>query len=335
MRRQTCLFKEPPSILGSSAVGGKLENEGPLGRCFDKTNDDPYMSAESFEKGESKLQKQAMLHLFEKTGLTEQDIDIVFGGDLLNQCTGTTYGVRDFGIPFLGVYGACSTMAEALIMAAAFTHAGYAECAAAVTSSHFCSAERQYRFPLNYGGQRTPTAQWTATAGGALCVSAKGAAPYVRGFTVGVIEDLGVTDAANMGAAMAPAAWSTVSAFFRDTGMSQDSFDLVLTGDLASVGSELFRELAQREGVDISAKHNDCGMMLYDPDRQDVHAGGSGCGCCAAVLCGHILPLIRAGRLRNVLFAATGALMSPTMSQQGETIPAISHAVWISSDNNS
>ena len=332
MRRQTYIFPKPPSILGSSAVGGKLENEGPLGRCFDKTSDDPYMTVETFEKGESKLQKQALLHLFEKTGLTEQDIDVIFGGDLLNQCTGTTYGVRGFGIPFLGIYGACSTMAEGLIMASAFTHAGYAECAAAVTSSHFCAAEKQYRFPLNYGGQRTPTSQWTATAGGALCVSAKGTAPYVRGFTVGKIEDLGVTDAANMGAAMAPAAWSTVSAFFRDTGMSPDSFDMVLTGDLASVGSRLFCELAEREGVDISERHNDCGKMLYDPDKQDVHAGGSGCGCCAAVLCGHILPQLKTGRLKNVLFAATGALMSPTVSQQGESIPSISHAVWISSE---
>ncbi|MCR5123474.1 MAG: stage V sporulation protein AD [Ruminococcus sp.] len=332
MRRQTYIFDSPPSVLGSAAVGGKLEGAGPLGGCFDKISDDPYMSADSFEKGESKLQKQALLHLFEKTGLTEQDIDLVFGGDLLNQCTGTTYGIRDFGIPFLGLYGACSTMAEGLIMAAAFTHAGYAECAAAVTSSHFCSAEKQYRFPLNYGGQRTPTSQWTATAGGAAAVSAKGAAPFIRGFAVGMIEDLGVTDAANMGAAMAPAAWSTVSAFFRDTGMSPASFDIVLTGDLGKVGSRLFCELAAREGVDVSENHRDCGTMLYDFETQDVHAGGSGCGCCAAVVCGHILPLLKTGRLKNVLFAATGALMSPTMSQQGETIPSISHAVWLSAD---
>lgn len=335
MRRQTYIFDRPPSVLGSSAVGGKMEGEGPLGECFDKLSDDPYMSSQTFEKGESKLQKQAMLHLLEKTGLTEQDIDIVFGGDLLNQCTGTTYGIKGFGIPFLGLYGACSTMAEGLIMAAAFTHAGYAECAAAVTSSHFCSAERQYRFPLNYGGQRTPTSQWTATAGGAAAVSAKGSAPFIRGFTVGKVEDLGVTDAANMGAAMAPAAWSTVSAFFRDTGMSPASFDFVLTGDLAKVGSRLFCELAAREGVDIKSHHRDCGAMLYDFEKQDVHAGGSGCGCCAAVVCGHILPMLRAGRLRNVLFAATGALMSPTTSQQGESIPAISHAVWLSSGNGS
>ena len=332
MHRQTYIFDKPPSVLGSSAVGGKLEGEGPLGRCFDKLSDDPYMSAESFEKGESKLQKQAMLHLLEKTGLTEQDIDIVFGGDLLNQCTGTTYGLRGFGIPYLGLYGACSTMAEALIMAAVFTHAGYAECAAAVTSSHFCSAEKQYRFPLNYGGQRTPTSQWTATAGGAAAVSAKGGAPFIRGFTVGIIEDLGVTDASNMGAAMAPAAWSTVSAFLRETGMAPSAFDFILTGDLGKVGSRLFCELASREGFDMTERHRDCGTMLYDFEKQDVHAGGSGCGCCASVVCGLILPQLRTGRLKNVLFAATGALMSPTLSQQGETIPSISHAVWLSSE---
>ena len=332
MRRQTYIFDKPPSVTGSSAVGGKLEGEGPLGRCFDKLNDDPYMSAESFEKGESKLQKQAMLHLMEKTGLTEQDFDIIFGGDLLNQCTGTTYGIRSFGIPYLGIYGACSTMAEGLIMAAVFTHAGCADIAAAVTSSHFCSAERQYRFPLNYGGQRTPTSQWTATAGGAAAVSAKGGAPFIRGFTAGIIEDLGVTDAANMGAAMAPAAWSTVSAFFRDTDSSPADFDFILTGDLGKVGSRLFCELAAREGISMTERHRDCGTMLYDFEKQDVHAGGSGCGCCAAVVCGLILPQLRTGRLKNVLFAATGALMSPTMSQQGESIPSISHAVWLSSE---
>ena len=199
-----------------------------------------------------------------------------------------------------------------------------------MTSSHFCSAERQYRYPLNYGGQRPPTAQWTATAGGALCVSAEGRSPYVRGFTVGKIEDLGVTDASNMGAAMAPAAWSTISAFFKDTGKSPADFDMVLTGDLGKVGSRLLCELAERDGHTLRDVHKDCGTMLYSFDEQDVHAGGSGCGCCASVLCGYILPRIRTGEFQNVLFAATGALMSPTLNQQGESIPSISHAVWLS-----
>jgi stage V sporulation protein AD len=328
--KQTHVFPTPVGITAFAAVGGKKEGEGPLGDCFDKINDDPYMSTDTFEKGESKLQKEAMLHMLKKGGMAESDIDILFGGDLLNQCTGTTYGIRDLNIPFLGIYGACSTMAEGIIMASVYTSAGVADKAAAVTSSHFCSAERQYRYPLNYGGQRPPTAQWTATAGGALCVSSKGKSPYVRAFTVGKIEDLGVTDANNMGAAMAPAAWSTVSAFLSDTGKKAEDFDMILTGDLGKVGSRLFCELAEQEGVNLRNVHRDCGMMLYSFDGQDVHAGGSGCGCCASVLCGYILPRIRSGEYKNVLFAATGALMSPTLNQQGETIPSISHAVWLS-----
>ncbi len=328
--KQTHIFKNPPGIISSAAIGGRMESEGPMGEYFDKINEDPYMSTDTFEQGESKLQKEAVLHMLKKQNLKESDIDLLFGGDLLNQCTSTTYGIRDFEIPFFGLYGACSTMAETLIMASVFTSGGYAGKAAAVTSSHFCSAERQYRFPLNYGGQRPPTSQWTATASGALCVSAKGKSPYVRGFTVGKIEDLGVTDANNMGAAMAPAAWSTISAFFNDTGKTPNDFDMILTGDLGKVGSRLLCELAEKENVNIREVHKDCALMLYSFDEQDVHAGGSGCGCCASVLCGYILPRIRSGEFENVLFAATGALMSPIINQQGETIPSISHAVWLS-----
>ncbi len=328
--KQTIIFGSVPSIISSAAVGGKMEGEGPLGQYFDKINDDPYLSTETFEQGESKLQKEAMLHMLQKASLKPDDIDIIFGGDLLNQCTGTTYGIRDLNIPFLGLYGACSTMAEGLICASAFVSSGYAQKAAAVTSSHFCSAERQYRYPLNYGGQRPPTAQWTATAGGALCVSAEGEAPFVRGCAIGKIEDLGITDANNMGAAMAPAAWSTISAFLRETNKLPSDFDMILTGDLGKVGSRLLCELAEKENTDLRSVHSDCGLMLYSFEDQDVHAGGSGCGCCASVLCGYILPKIQRSELHNVLFAATGALMSPTLNQQGETIPSISHAVWIS-----
>lgn len=332
--KQTYIFNTPQSITAYAAVGGKTEGEGPLAKYFDKISDDPYMSADTFEKGESKLQKQALLHMFNKSGLKPDDIDVIFGGDLLNQCTGTTYAIRGFGIPYLGIYGACSTMAEGLIMSSVYTYSGCVSRAAAVTSSHFCSAERQYRFPLNYGGTRTPNAQWTATAGGALCVSAEGIAPYVRGYAAGKIEDLGVTDLSNMGAAMAPAAWSTVQAFFKESGMIPESFDMILTGDLGIVGSRLFCELAERDGMGepVRRLHEDCGKLLYDTDKQDVHAGGSGCGCCASVLCGYILPRIKSGELKNVLFTATGALMSPTMNQQGESIPSIAHSVWISHD---
>ena len=307
-----------------------MEGEGPMGQYFDRIYEDPYLGTDSFEKGESEMQKQAMQTMLDKAGLMPAEINMVFGGDLLNQCAGTTYGVRDLGIPLLGLYSACSTMSEALIMAAAFTAAGYADRAAAVTSSHFWSAERQYRFPLNYGGQRTPTSQWTTTASGAACVSAKSKAPYVRGFTPGVIADPGITDANNMGAAMAPAAWDTIHTFLTDTGLTAVRFDMILTGDLGQVGSRLFCELAERDGYNIGEVHKDCGVMLFDPETQDVHAGGSGCGCSAAVVCGYILPRLRTGELKNVLYSATGALISPTTNQQGESIPSISHCVWLS-----
>ena len=330
MSRATKFLKNTPSVISSAAIGGKMESEGPLGDYFDKINEDPYMSADTFEKGESQLQKQAVIHAVQKARITNEDIDVMFGGDLLNQCVGTTYGTRDFEIPFLGIYGACSTMAEGLLLASIFVDGGYAEKALAVTSSHFCTAERQYRFPLNYGGQRTPTSQYTATAGGALVVSTKENPPYVRACTIGKIVDMGVTDANNMGAAMAPAAFETINQFFKDTGMKPSDFDAVVTGDLGKVGSRILCELFERENINIRDNHKDCGLMLYSFENQDVHAGASGCGCAGSVLCGYFLPKIRSGVIKNILFTATGALLSPTVNQQGESIPSIAHSVWIS-----
>ena len=333
--KATKILKNPPSVIASAAVGGKKEHEGPLGAYFDKINDDPYMTTKTFEKGESQLQKQAIIHVLQKASLEPSDIDVLFGGDLLNQCVGTTYGIREFEIPFLGIYGACSTMAEGLILSSLFVDRKISDKALAVTSSHFCTAERQYRFPLNYGGQRTPTSQWTATASGALVVSSQENPPYVRACTVGKIVDMGVNDANNMGAAMAPAAFSTISTFFSDTGLSPADFDYIVTGDLGKVGSRILCELFERENINIRDNHQDCGMMLYSFDEQDVHAGASGCGCAGSVLCGYFLPQLRAGAIRNILFAATGALMSPTVNQQGETIPSISHLVWLSHEPDS
>ena len=330
MSRATKFLKNTPSVISSAAIGGKMESEGPLGDYFDKINEDPYMSADTFEKGESQLQKQAVIHAVQKARLTNEDIDVMFGGDLLNQCVGTTYGTRDFEIPFLGIYGACSTMAEGLLLASIFVDGGYAEKALAVTSSHFCTAERQYRFPLNYGGQRTPTSQYTATAGVALVVSTKENPPYVRACTIGKIVDMGVTDANNMGAAMAHAAFETINQFFKDTGMKPSDFDAVVTGDLGKVGSRILCELFERENINIRDNHKDCGLMLYSFENQDVHAGASGCGCAGSVLCGYFLPKIRSGVIKNILFTATGALLSPTVNQQGESIPSIAHSVWIS-----
>lgn len=272
--KATKLMKTSPSVISFAAIGGKKENEGPLGDYFDKINDDPYLSTDSFEKGESQLQKQAVLHALDKAALSPEDIDVLFGGDLLNQCVGTTYGVRAFEMPFLGIYGACSTMAEGLLLASLFVDNDLAKKAMAVTSSHFCTAERQYRFPLNYGGQRTPTSQWTATASGSLVVAPSDKPPYIRGCTIGKIVDLGVSDANNMGAAMAPAAFSTISTFFTDTGMTPSDFDYIVTGDLGKVGSRILCELFERENINIRDNHKDCGMMLYDFDEQDIHAGG-------------------------------------------------------------
>ena len=332
MHKATTIFRKPPSVVTWAAVGGKKENEGPCGDRFDKINDDPYFTRATYEEGESQLQKQAVRIALEKAGMKESDVDVLIGGDLLNQCVGTTYGVRDYGLPFLGIYSACSTMSEGLLLASMLAAGGFADTAMAVTSSHFCTAERQYRMPLSYGGQRPPTAQHTATAGGALAVSPEGEAPYVRGVTIGRIVDMGVTDANNMGAAMAPAAYSTIREFFADTGMSASMFDHIVTGDLGKVGSRVLCQLGEREGIDIRSRHLDCGLMIYDSEKQDVHAGGSGCGCAAGMLCGYFLPELKSGRLKNILFAATGALLSPTVNQQGESIPSVSHLVWLSSE---
>ncbi len=327
--RSTFRLENPPSALAYAAVGGKKEGEGPLARDFDILCDDASFGEQTWEKAESRLQKEAVKKALEKARLSGGDIDLIFAGDLLNQCVGSTYGLRELEIPFLGLYGACSTMAESLAVASLFVDNGLAERAAAVTSSHFCSAERQFRFPLEYGGQRPPTAQWTATAAGAVIVGPARRPPFVREVTIGKITDLGITDANNMGAAMAPAAASTIETFFRDTGTVPREYDRILTGDLGRVGTALLLDLLKRQGIDLSQNHDDCGLMLYD-EEQDVHAGGSGCGCSASVLCGHVLPRIASGVYKDVLFVATGALMSPTSVQQGESIPGIAHLVHLS-----
>ena len=264
--------------------------------------------------------------------LTDTSADIIFAGDLLNQCISSTFGLKELNIPFMGQYGACSTMAQTLALGAIFTDSNAANRAIAVTSSHFCSAERQFRLPLEYGGQRTPSAQWTVTGAGAALISKIRSSARIAHVTIGRIKDLDIKDANNMGAAMAPAAAETIMSFLSDTNTKISDIDLILTGDLGKVGSQLLRELMQREGVDISSIHNDCGMLIFDTVKQDVHSGGSGCGCSASVFCSYIMKNIKAGKLHNILFTATGALMSPTSSQQGESIPGIAHLIHICSD---
>ena len=323
-------FAAPPVILASASVVGKKEGEGPLHDCFDSVSQDTYFGTKSWEQAESDMLRQCFDLVCQKAGLPPEQLDYVLSGDLLNQCVGSAYAMRDIGVPYLGLYGACSTMAESLSLAAMLIDGGYAEHAAALTSSHFCSAERQYRFPLEYGGVRTPTAQWTVTGSGALILGAAGSGPRVTMVTTGKIADAGITDANNMGAAMAPAAYETLKAHFADTGRTPDYYDLIVTGDLGKLGRELLLELFRQDGVDLSTNHNDCGLMIFDLENQDVHCGGSGCGCSASVLTGYLLNGMREGRWKNILFCPTGALHSPTSAFQGESVPGICHAIAIS-----
>lgn len=316
-------------VIGSAAVGAKTEGEGPLNADFDYLYPDDGIGQETWEQAESELHKKAITLAVEKSGKPMDDIDMIFAGDLLDQCTGSTFGIKEMNIPFIGVYGACSTMALSLAVSSVFVDSGAAGVAIASTSSHFCSAEKQFRFPLEYGGQRTPTSQRTATAAGAVVLQRnQQSGILINKVLFGRVQDLGITDANNMGAAMAPAAARTIKDFLTDTNTKPSDYDLILTGDLGFVGSQLLNELLiTRESVDISAVHNDCGLLLYDREMQDVHAGGSGCGCAASVLCSHIFKRMQNGELKRVLFAATGALMSPTSALQNQTIPGISHAV--------
>lgn len=322
----------PPSIRGFSSTVGSKEGEGPMRECFDVIEQDSYFGQDTWEKAESEMQKQTVTRAIDNAGLKPQDIDFMFAGDLINQCIGTTFGIRDLNIPFFGIYGACSTMAEGLLLASLLVDGKAGNNIVASTSSHFSTAERQFRFPLSYGGQRTPTAQWTCTASGAVVVSAQNQSPYIQGVTVGKIVDMGITDANNMGAAMAPAASDTIKTYLQDTGRKPSDFDYIVTGDLGIVGSELLLKLLKMDGIDISANHKDCGAMMFDPENQDTHSGGSGCGCSASILCGYFLKELQKGAVKNILFAATGALMSPTACQQGESIPSISHLIHISAN---
>ena len=321
-----------PSVIAYAAVVGKAENEGPYGGEFDEVVEDNKAGSDTWEQAESLFQQRAVGHVLRKSGPEPDRIDLMIAGDLLNQCVGSSYGLKDYFIPYLGIYGACSTFAEGLLLSAALVNAGYIDTAIASTSSHFSTAERQFRFPLNYGGVRTPTAQWTATAAGAALVGFSGKPPFIRAATVGKIEDMGITDLNNMGAAMAGAAYDTLTRHMKHRGTHPQDYDVIITGDLGQVGSDLLYDLFQRDGVSLREHHKDCGLMIYDRAAQDVHAGGSGCGCSASMMCGHFFKRIQAGELKRVLYCATGALMSPTVVQQGGSIPGIAHCVEISSE---
>lgn len=327
--RQSFALKNSPVIRQWASAVGKKEAEGPLVKYFDVVQTQTYFGAKTWEQAENNLQKIALETLKTKANITDSDIDVIFSGDLLNQCVASAFPVNNTGIPHLGVYGACSTMAETLLMSALAVQSGYAKNAVAITSSHFATAERQYRFPLGYGGQRTPTSQWTVTGSGAALISSEGTGPKITACTIGTVTDLGITDANNMGAAMAPAALATIRAHFNDLGTTADDYDLIVTGDLGAHGKELLLSLARREGIPLGGKLVDCGTMIFDLDSQDVHAGGSGCGCSAVTLCGYILNKLKNNKLQRILFCGTGALLSPTSTQQGLAIPGVCHAVAI------
>lgn len=324
----TVTFSGRPGIQGYAAVVGKKEGEGPLAAYFDTVFEDTTMGEKSWEKAESAFQREALSRALNKAGLSPSQLNILFAGDLLNQNIASTFGMRQAGIPLAGQFGACSTMAQTLAMAAICVDSGAADLCAAVTSSHFCAAERQFRFPLEYGGQRTPSSQWTATASGAAIVG-MGGQVHIADACIGRVVDYGITDINNMGAAMAPAAADTLLRYWEDTATSPNDYDLILTGDLSEMGSQMLHELLQKQGVTLGNNYNDCGLMIYDRQAQDVHAGGSGCGCSAAVVCSFIFQRMEQQKLKNVLFVGTGALMSPTSSQQGESIPGIAHLVHL------
>ena len=325
--RRTLALERPPAVLGWAAVGGKKEGEGPLKRGFDRISEDSYFGEASWEKAESRMLRDCFALACGKAGLAPQALDFVLAGDLLDQCVSTALAMRDSGVSHWGLYGACSTMAEGLALGALLLDGGAARRVCALTGSHFCTAERQYRFPLEYGGQRTPTSQWTVTGAGAVLLGTGGSDLRLTHATVGRIVDAGVADATHMGGAMAPAAFDTLRAHFAETGRSPADYDAIFTGDLGALGHDILEDLFRREGVALGARYADCGVLIYDAAAQEVGAGGSGCGCCAAVLCAQILPAMAKGIWRRVLFAATGALLSPTSSQQGESIPGICHAL--------
>lgn len=327
--KYTLEFENGIGITGYGAVAGKKEGEGPLGKKFDKIIYDSYAGQKTYEQAENFFQQEAFERALNRADKKADDVDMIFAGDLLNQCIGSSYGLKIFNIPYLGIYGACSTMAEGLIMSSVYLESGASRCSACVTSSHFCSAERQYRFPLDYGGQRTPTSQWTVTGSGSCILEKKKGDLKIKRALIGRIIDYDISDINNMGAAMAPAAADSILRFLDDTDTSPEEYDLILTGDLGHTGSRCLYDIFKKEGIDLKDVHNDCGLMIYNRGKQDVHAGGSGAGCCASVLCSTILPKIKQGFYKNVLFTATGALMSPVSSQQGKSIPAIAHLVNI------
>lgn len=329
--RQSFCFANPPAIVTVANIVGPMEGQGPLGSQFDWVMDDLLFGEQTWERAESKMLRESAKLALRKINWQPQEVDYFLAGDLLNQITSANFAARGLEVPFLGLFGACSTLAESIIVGSMLIDGGFAGRVLLACSSHHNTAERQFRFPLEQGVQRPPFAQWTVTGSGAAALAAKSAGPVITMGTVGKVVDLGISDPNNMGAAMAPAAADTLISHFQDTGTDPSSYDLILTGDLGAVGSAALKDLMEKQGFQLGGKYNDCGLLIYDLKKQDVHAGGSGCGCSAAVFTASVFKQVQEGKYRKVLLAATGALMSPTSSQQGETIPCIAHAVVVES----
>ncbi len=326
---QTVKFENPPSILSTYSIVGPKEGQGPLKEYFDLILEDDLWGESSWEKAESKIQESAIKAVISEGGFSIKDIDYLFSGDLLNQIVASGYSARQLALPFFGLYGACSTMTESLSLGAMAIDGGFADKVVCATSSHFSSAERQFRFPLEYGSQRKFSSQWTVTGAGATLLSSIGNGPYITYVTTGKIVDPGITDVANMGAAMAPAAMDTLINHFQDTGFRPKDYDLIISGDLGAVGQSIVLDMMKKENYNLDKVFKDCGVEIFDPNMQDTHAGGSGCACSATVFNGYVFKEMLKGKYDRVLLMSTGALHSTLITQQGESIPGIAHAVTI------
>jgi len=347
---QTIFFKNKPYITGAAAIGGEKESKGKMKEWFDICNEDNTFGQSTWEKAESTMLKSAMLRAVEKSGKTIEEIGVLLSGDLLNQLMSSSFMARDLHIPFLGLYGACSTMTESLLLASSLVNAGYFNNALAGASSHFCTAERQFRMPLEHGNQRPLSAQWTATAAGAMVVSDSKmdeniisdnngrlrciSNVRIESGTVGKIIDAGISDANNMGCAMAPAAIDTLITHLKDTSRSIEYYDVILTGDLGNIGKEIVIDMLSDAGYNktiVNKVYDDCGTMMYTKN-QDVHSGGSGCGCSASIFSGYVYKKMRKGDIKRALIISTGALLSTISPMQGESIPGIAHAVSLEAE---
>ncbi len=325
--KQSLTFEQAPYIISAGSVVGQKEGEGPLGKFFDYVGEDNLFGEQTWEAAESMMQKKACALALGKSGITPKEIRYLFGGDLLRQGIATSMGVETFQIPMFGLFGACSTSAEALALAAMSVSAGYGDYMMAVTSSHFGSAEKEFRFPLGYASQRPLSATWTVTGSGAFIVGTRKSHVRITGVTIGKIVDYGLKDSMNMGACMAPAACDTIVTNLEDFGRKESDYDQIITGDLGYIGQSILFDLMRKRGKDIKENHKDCGMLIFDQQTQDTHSGGSGCGCAATTLASFILPKVENGEWRRVLFVPTGALMSTVSYNEGESVPGIAHAI--------